>query len=184
MLLPPPEVTKTPPRKSHNASLIIIGILVIALCASWGVNAYRLQRQQKAFESQLATAEQHNADVMKQMLQAKAISLASAMQMVNADLLTENGQKNAQSLFVDMLRDPNIAYVALLDNSGNVTATTDLRLARDAGSVPANLTKVELNNQAANGADFEAVGPITDASGSPIGAVRVGITIKPTEKSK
>ncbi|HEY3380100.1 MAG TPA: hypothetical protein VGL77_21710 [Armatimonadota bacterium] len=170
------EIAPLPPRQRATGWLVLTGILLVALLVAtvWGVKQTRNLKASMA--TQLAAQETRHAAEVEKLLQVKATAIAAALQMVNADLLSDAGQKNAQSFFGELLQgDESIAFVALLDKGGNVRATTDLRIMRDATPGPVTLTKVQLNTTPANGADFEADGPITDTNGQVIGAVRVGV---------
>lgn len=185
-----------PPRRKRQFAFmfwqIVSAALALAFLISLGVGALRSHQAAKRLIALQATqrTEMKRRDAahlaaLRKSVEQRALSLARSMQMINPELLTEDGQKQAQAFFSEVIADADIAYIAVVDGEGAVTATTDLRLARESAA-RITVSKAEIRKHAAAGADFEAVGPITNFSGEVLGVVRVGMTYPkanvPTEK--
>ncbi|MHB9134024.1 MAG: hypothetical protein ACYDBB_23390 [Armatimonadota bacterium] len=166
------------PRPRPKSWLIVTAIYLLVLLAVWGHGAYRYHQLAKSTALDYTKLDNASKAAADAALKLKGESVARSLQMVNPDLLGEDGQKKAMTLFTDLVtNDPNLAYIALADQTGAIKATTDLTLMREDGKL-ANVTKIAFTNKPAGKADAEVVGPITDSEGNTIGALRVGLLYK------
>lgn len=163
--------TQQPKRRYPKGWLIFTGVLLLASLLMYCFNM--------ATVSSLKAKQQA---ALRNSITLKAQSVASSFQMVNPLLLTNHGQKSAQALLASVMRDKDIAYVVLLDRQGSVCTTSDLRFVRTSRqSLPKFNGDLE-TRQGVEGADMEAIGPITDTEGKLIGAVRIGVSYPKTAK--
>ncbi len=177
--------TPPPTRRPFRGWKPLSQVLLVAFLLAAGVGlvqtwryAHDLKAEVKAAvqasEMKLARITQEQAALAQALMEEKGKAIARSFRMVNPDIVSDDGQEIAQDLLDEMiLSDPNIAFVAVLDNTGAVCATTDPRLKRD--DPPIGVTRIVVNKPGAHGADAEILGPITDVYNTQIGVVRVGI---------
>lgn len=156
--------------------IILSGLLALVLLISWGVQSVRNHRQGKVTAAQVAKVTKARDLLVREIVRRKGESLVRALQVVTPELLTDAGQEKAPTLFADLItQDADIAYLMLISKDGKMRFTSDIALGR-ANIGMLDIEKVTLRSQAAKGADFEVVGPITDVNGEHLGVVRVGFT--------
>lgn len=110
------------------------------------------------------------------MVEAKGKAMVAAMQMTNETILQTDQPAGAGNFLKALLTDKNVVYVVLTDEQGNPKAFSDLKMADSKFDVPNGKEMMILKEKAVSkDADFEIIGPITSASGTRIGTVRLGM---------
>ncbi len=164
--------------------LLLLGVLIAAAVRISGLKhalAIVAERQAEAMQQ----AEKLHNKALYWTVRHKGESIARSFRMINPLLLTDAGQRDVQTTFGLLMKDTHIAYVALLDQHGNVCATTDQRLTREPAAPMPAMTDVLYSPKRVDGADGEVIGPITDIADQQIGTVRVGLTFgNPTAAPK
>ena len=176
------DPTATSPRRQWPRFwLILTGLLVLLNLITLAVGKYQQgQTLQKMKQANVAHAQALQAmqaeydGKLTALLTQEGKTLARAVQMVNPQLLTDQGQKKALNYFQGLLEDQHIEFIALFDANGTICATTNLRLVGKA-TVPAGLTDAVVSKNGNYGADVQFFGPITSSNGQSVGTVLIGM---------
>ncbi len=152
-------------RKLPLAWLILTGILLLLLYITYFVGKARVSSTEARYKSALMESATRKGD-----------AVAASIRLINPQLLSDDGQRAAQAYFAGIMKDPDIAYLVILDQQGQVRATSDLRFLREPAQPVSDLGGKTRGRTPADGANTEMMGPITDIDGKQIGAVRVGIS--------
>lgn len=160
-------------RKWPVAWLVIIALLLIGWMTTFFMGKSAISKLEKS----------HNT-MERQQIMAKGTMLAASLKHTDPVILANDGQNYAQSFFSEIMQDMDIVFIAVLDNNGEVHATSDIRLKRQAVRKVSDMGNKVISSKGSSGADREFVGALNNAYGKQIGAVLVGVSYSKDAKKK
>ena len=153
------------PRKYPVAWLVISGVLLLLWIITFIVGKTTISSTESRYQS-----------LLKEQIDRKGEVVASVFSLAHPSLLSEEGQRIAQKYFTEIMKDEDILYLTLLNNNGEVCATSDLRFTRDKAETLPDFAGKTISRPAPDGVNVEYYGPIHDTNGMQVGAVRVGVS--------
>ena len=172
-------------RQLPKGWLILTGILILLILITLGVGKFKegqaikqLNEAKKQYSAMLQKERKAYNDTLNAIIEEKGRAIATALKMLDPQILNSRGQERTNTLIQNLLKDPYIAYVVLRDEDGSVVAQGS-QLSRES-SVP-KMTDVTVSKADTFSANIDVQGPIEDSRGRQIGIVRIGLTLKPAQ---
>lgn len=122
-------------------------------------------------------------EIERRQIEEKGRMLAASFRQSDPAILSEKGQRFAEGYFSEIMDDYDILFIIVLDNSGQVRATSETRFLDTTKKLPELGGKV-ISRLGKNDAYLEFLGPINNTEGKQIGAVLVGMNYFKDDEEK